>query len=343
MGGYGTLMLAARHPDLFTAASSLSGSVDTNLPANASVLSASPALQGAAPDSIYGPRATQEIRWRGHNPWDLAENLRDVDLQVRTANGEPRPQDLASPADLPGCPVERAVFDASVSLHNRLGDLGVAHSFTNYGPGCHIASTFEKEITDSLPAFERAFAHPREVPRRFTYRSIEPHFEVWGWTVDADPDRPLEFLRMQDAGRTGLTLSGSGTTQVTTPPWFHGLRAVDVGKEVVQPDPDGRLSFSVDLSPSADVAFAPHARIRITRAGPRRVCARAIGGTVTRARARVRDATGQTMARTSRATLTRRARCLTLRLTRPLGRRPYTLVVHGRDAFGHRVRATRRR
>ena len=33
MGGYGAMMVAAHHPDLFAAASSLSGAVDSHLPA----------------------------------------------------------------------------------------------------------------------------------------------------------------------------------------------------------------------------------------------------------------------------------------------------------------------
>jgi len=91
MGGYGAMMVAAHHPDLFAAASSISGAVDSNLPANGAVLSLSPEFQGADPDAIYGPRATQEVRWHGHNPTDLADNLRDLDLQVRSANGIPNP------------------------------------------------------------------------------------------------------------------------------------------------------------------------------------------------------------------------------------------------------------
>jgi len=105
MGGYGAMMMAARHPDLFAAAASLSGAVDSNLPLHGGVLSLSPTFQGGRPDAIYGPRATQEVRWRGHNPTDLAANLRGLDLQLRTANGIPNPgigENLLS-ADTPSC------------------------------------------------------------------------------------------------------------------------------------------------------------------------------------------------------------------------------------------------
>ncbi|MEU1276736.1 alpha/beta hydrolase-fold protein, partial [Streptomyces sp. NPDC005799] len=53
VGGYGALMLAARHPDLFSATSSLSGAADSNSAPGAAVLSLSPALDLAPPDSIY--------------------------------------------------------------------------------------------------------------------------------------------------------------------------------------------------------------------------------------------------------------------------------------------------
>jgi S-formylglutathione hydrolase FrmB len=228
MGGFGAMMFAARHPDRFVAAASLSGAVDSNLPANGAVLSASSSLDGGPPDGIYGPRSTQEVRWRGHNPTDLAENLRGVDLQVRTAGGTLDSSIGEGPADIPSCPIEIGVHMASVDLHEQLDGLHVPHLWRDYGAGCHSVPNFERQISDALPVFARVFAHPQPAPTVFNYMSIEPHFEIWGWHVDADPARALEFLRMQSASRSGLTLAGSGTTTVTTPPLFPGLRLVDV-------------------------------------------------------------------------------------------------------------------
>src|SRR6059058_3480347 len=98
MGGYGVMTYAARHPDLFATAVSLSGAVDSDSPPFMALLTASSTAQKAAgeqtvaaPDGIYGPRATQKIRWHGHNPTDLADNLRDVVLQVRGFDGAPNP------------------------------------------------------------------------------------------------------------------------------------------------------------------------------------------------------------------------------------------------------------
>jgi S-formylglutathione hydrolase FrmB len=254
MGGYGSLMFAARHPDLFVAAASLSGAVDSNLTANGAVLSASSTFDGAAPDAIYGPRAEQEVRWRGHNPTDLAANLRGLDLQVRTANGILNPgigEGTATAGDVPSCVVEGGVHMASVDFHQQLDGLGIPHVWKDYGPGCHTAPNFKREVLDTLAVFERVLANPPTPPATFDYQSIQPHFDLWGWTVDADPARALEFLKLDDAGRGGATFTGSGTTTATTPAIFRDVLYVDVvgaGKtRRVIPDEAGRITFSVDL------------------------------------------------------------------------------------------------
>jgi S-formylglutathione hydrolase FrmB len=336
MGGYGSTMFAARHPDLFVAAATLSGAVDSNLPANGAVLSMSSTFDGAAPDAIYGPRATQEVRWRGHKPTDLAANLRGIDLQVRTANGIPNPSigEGEGSGDVPSCIVEKGVQMASVNLHQRLDTLGIAHAWKDYGAGCHTVPNFQREVLDTLPVFERVLAKPPAPPADFDYRSIEPRFDVWGWHVDADPARALEFLRLH-AGRAGLTLEGSGRTTVTTPAWYRGLEAVDVNGTPTAPGADGRLRFVVDLttSESRHVSLAPHAVVRITkvtRVGHRvRVCARVLGGELPRARI---TAGGRSIG----ARIGAKTSCHVLRVRHS----PATVTIRGRDRFGHPVRAT---
>lgn len=255
MGGYGVTTYAARHPDVFAAASSMSGFVDSNYPPAIAIVSGGPLLQGAPPGSIYGDYATQQVRWRGHNPTDLAANLRDVDLQVRTAEGIPTTTiEGNDPSSAVGCTEEGGIYQTNVSFEARLVALGIPHLYKDYGAGCHDTLNFRREFTESLPIFLRVFASPRPDPAIFDYSSIEPHFSVWGWRVDADPARALEFMHMQHAGRGGLTLVGSGKTSVTTPPFFPGLRAVDVVTQgraiVVRPDDQGRLHFTVDLGPA---------------------------------------------------------------------------------------------
>jgi S-formylglutathione hydrolase FrmB len=255
MGGYGVMTYAVRHPDLFAAAVSMSGFVDSNYPFEIALISAGPPLQGGQPDAIYGPRASQEVRWHGHNPTDLADNLRDVDLQVRTGEGIPaQTVDPVNPTSAVVCAEESGIFQTNTTFHQRLQALGIPHVWKDYGAACHAVPEFRREFADALPGLEDVFAHPRPDPKTFDYRSIEPHFTIWNWRIDADPARALEFLQLKDAGRGGVTLVGSGTTGVTTPPLFRGVKAVDVrgadGTQVLAPDRDGRLHFSVDLGPA---------------------------------------------------------------------------------------------
>lgn len=345
MGGYGAMMLAARHPDVFAAAASLSGAVDSNLPANGAVLSASSTFDGAPADAIYGPRAEQEIRWRGHNPADLAANLRGLDLQVRGANGTPAPQIGENPASADGvsCVVEGGTYMASVSFHRALAALGVDHVWRDYGPGCHSPANFTREVTDTLKHFERLLPMPPAAPANLDHRSIRPRFDVFGWTVQADAERALEWLEVQGS-RATVTLTGSGRTAVTTPAWYRGLAAVDVAGRPVAPGDDGRLRFEVDLGPAhtvqqlrpgaattmttRTVTLSPHAAVRVAARRGRRqllVCLRAVGGDV-------RDVRVTAGARTLPVQAGRRTRC------RGMAARAATVVkVRGTDAAGRRV------
>jgi len=81
------------------------------------------------PDAIWGPRAVDEVYWRTHKPWDLAGNLRGMTLSIRTGNGQ-HPPGESGPPD----PIEGAVHDMSVSLHGRLGALGIPTSGTTTAP-----------------------------------------------------------------------------------------------------------------------------------------------------------------------------------------------------------------
>src|SRR3546814_3150911 len=74
---------------MFVAAAAFSGAVDTNtIPVQ--LLAQTSGMEDGAPlAGVYGLRATQEIRWRGHNPWDLADNLRSTYVELHTGNGLP--------------------------------------------------------------------------------------------------------------------------------------------------------------------------------------------------------------------------------------------------------------
>src|SRR3546814_2708961 len=133
---------------------------------------------GAPLAGVYGLRATQEIRWRGHNPWDLADNLRSTYVELHTGNGLP-----GGPGGDVGDPVELAVWQMMTNLHNRLGQLSIAHLWNDYGPGGHTWSYWQRDLRQPLPRLMDVFAEHRPAPRSFSFKAIEPPYDVGGWAV----------------------------------------------------------------------------------------------------------------------------------------------------------------
>lgn len=102
-GGFGSMTYAARNPDLFASVASFSGAPDIDydpvIAAGATVIIEGTAygLDHVEPEAMFGSRVTNEINWQGHDPADLAENLRDVDVWLYTASGLPGPYDGSQP------------------------------------------------------------------------------------------------------------------------------------------------------------------------------------------------------------------------------------------------------
>ncbi len=252
-GGYGVLLYAAKYPQLFVAAASLSGTPDITGPAGQAVFPVAPTLDGGLPNAIHGPWLTDEVRWRGNNPADLAGNLIGIDLQMFIGSGIPSLLYGESAAETTGgCALEGGIVrPTSMTMHQDLINLGIPHAWTDIPWGCHSVALFRYEISQAIPRFAQLFANPTAAPANFDYRAIAPSFSVWGWDFTTDTARALEFLDLHNVTRTGLTLTGSGKTTVTTPPFFKGSKPVTVTMNGLQttatPDKNGRISFAVDL------------------------------------------------------------------------------------------------
>jgi S-formylglutathione hydrolase FrmB len=241
MGGDGAFKYAAKHPDLFVAAHAFSGAVDLNV--LAPFLAEGPA---------YGPYATQEVRWRGNNAWDLAANLRGLDLTLRTGNGSPGGAYGDGPWPNGVDPIEAGVHLANESLHKRLRQLRIAHVWDDYGPGGHTVPYWNRDLRLSLPALMRTFAHPPARPRLVSLRAIEPRYSVYGWDVQLRR-RVLEFSRLSSASRAGFALTGSGSATVRTPGFYlAGARyavAVRGRRTLLRANAQGRLRIVLKLGP----------------------------------------------------------------------------------------------
>ena len=266
MGGFGTFTYAARHPDLFTAALSMSGAVDTTLVPG--VIDAISGSDGGPPGSLWGPFETQAVRWRAHNPLDLAENLRGLALWLRTGNGQPGgPLGGSQPIDI----IEAGVEGMAKNVHRRLLQLHIPNVLDDYGPGQHIWPYWNRDLAETLPAIMARFHKGSKPPARVTFKAVEPRYSVYGWSVSIK--RPaLEFSMLANAGRRGFTLSGSGSATVTTAPLFapgHAYRVVGhTQRGIVQgtrtANARGRLRIAVRLGPGNAVQqFTPAAHTRV--------------------------------------------------------------------------------
>jgi diacylglycerol O-acyltransferase/trehalose O-mycolyltransferase len=235
MGGFGAMSYAARHPDLFAAAASFSGVLDTNVHTYIPGIAAR--RDGGARGAIWGDRAANAIRWRAHNPWDLAVNLRGMTLVVRTRTGLPGPLDRRRRPD----PVEAIVFHESLRFHHRLVKLGIGHEWSR-GPGTHDWPYWTADLRETLPALCRAFRAPRPPPEPVTHTSAEPSYRAHGWEVHF-VRRGMEFSLLSGAGRAGFSLTGSGAATVRTPGLFEPARSYRTTAGDLMADSLGRLTF----------------------------------------------------------------------------------------------------
>jgi hypothetical protein len=163
---------------------------------------------------LWGPHDTQEIRWRGHNPWDLARNLRGLELTIRTGNGQP-----GGPYG-GGDPIEAGVHAMSVSMHQKLERFGIPHVWDDYGPGGHAWPYWKRDLRETLPDLLATFRHPPSRPTHFSFTAAEPTYEDYGWRV-AVHRKAMEWSHLHVSGRRGFRLSGSGVGLVRTAAIFR--------------------------------------------------------------------------------------------------------------------------
>jgi S-formylglutathione hydrolase FrmB len=254
MGGNGAIHYAARHPDLFVAAASFSGANDVFHPVMYPITETTEISNGALPGSVFGPRATEEVRWHASNPVDLADNLRGTWVSLAFGNGQPGGPDGNQGVDI----IETAVYDSNVDLHQRLVAAGVPHVYDDYGPGAHNWYYWQRDLRRALPRIMSVFAEHRPPPAAVTFSSISPSYDVFGWSVQLS--RPvLEVSHLVDATPHGFVLRGSGKAVVRTRSAYSAGRALRVvvrdaagtRTSTVVVGRDGRATVPVDLGPAS--------------------------------------------------------------------------------------------
>ncbi|MCL4292211.1 MAG: esterase family protein [Acidimicrobiia bacterium] len=251
MGGFGAVSYAARHPDLFTAASSYSGALGVDSPIAELVIDIPAADDGGRPGQVFGTMAANEVRWRGHSPTDLAANLRGLRIAFYTGDGRAGPLDPGGGFD----GLEAQARLSAVAFAERLDALGIPYTFGDYGPGHHTWAYFRRSLASDLPGIMAAFHRGPSVGPTFRYAGIEPSYEIAGWRVAIE--RTATELGVLDASAARFAVSGSGTATVRTPagyrrPGTYLARVTSRGVTTtrrVRAGTDGRIGMTVTLGP----------------------------------------------------------------------------------------------
>jgi S-formylglutathione hydrolase FrmB len=259
-GGFGSTTFPARHPDMFVSAGSFSGAPDIDynptvaVGATAVIEATAVGLDGVKPGSMFGDRVTHEANWQGHDPAQLATNLRDVDLWLYTATGAPGPLDPPTPNPAANG-IEAATHGSTMSFYERLVSLGMQAHLDDYVFGTHTSAYWARDFRAYIGPLMETFAHPPTRPTEISYMSVEPSWSQWGWSVTLDRQRVQEWSWLDHAGPGGFTLAGTGSAQVVTPPSYApgSVQVVTMARDVhthisnVVADASGRLHLTVPL------------------------------------------------------------------------------------------------
>ena len=204
MGGNGALKLAARHSDRFCAAASMSGVLDL------SIIGVASFLEPVFPNNlrtVFGPYPANLLYYEGNSAAALAPNF---------VNRE-----------APGRSHTLIHFDAGLFDHyfaqvwaleyaRVLDDLGLAYDADIFGGDSesagHTWTYWGNHIEEVLEFISKAFKTPPARPRRWCYRTVEPSFEVWGWSARILRSPRWVWVEMVDVDKHGFDFKDDGTT-----------------------------------------------------------------------------------------------------------------------------------
>lgn len=242
MGGFGAFSYAARHPDLFVGAGSFSGALDVTNGVELVVIWGSGLFGAGNANAIFGPynntsiftHDAQQLNYRNHNPVDLAENLRPVDLALFVGTAE------------------TDVNTVNHTFRDTLLGLGIDHGWQERQGGEHAWVYWNQYFALWLPRLMGVFANPPPLPPRWSYKSADADYGAHGWRVQLTR-AVSEFSRLSVDGANGFTLTGSGSAQVTTGPLF----APGASYSVTVTRSGGSETYTVSADASGQIATRP--------------------------------------------------------------------------------------
>ena len=160
MGGFGSFSYAGRHPDLFVAAASFSGFLDTRPAPPLSTVGYQLAQDnglGAPTEAMFGPAGlpTEQDGWAAHNPTDLARAgayaAYDGNLWLATGTGTPGGPAGDEPANAGSYAVEEFIFDLNQSFRVAMAQAGSSFHDQSYVGGNHSWPYWQLALRAALP------------------------------------------------------------------------------------------------------------------------------------------------------------------------------------------------
>ena len=152
-GGYSSMAIASRHPELFASAASFSGVTDLQWrgPAGQLVFEGQNSIF-FGPETAFrrwGNPATDEANWAKQNPASLAARLRGKrGLYIASGDGTPAsPEEAAAagPGLGPQASAERDTGEMTASYHAKLDAAGVEHVYRPHA-GLHRSSHWREDL-----------------------------------------------------------------------------------------------------------------------------------------------------------------------------------------------------
>lgn len=210
-GGWSSVMLLARHPDLFSVAGAQSGPYTCRDFASGDAPDPGPAVCAVIQAELGGRDPfTDEIGWRSLDPQELATNLRGLPAFVGLAAGD-------------GDPVELATQMSSAIFAQDLRRLHIPYTWTPLpGEGHEWHTAWMNRMF--IPSASRFFSRHTRVGVPPPFRSTDRAFSVWGTDFAVDRGN-TEFLTVRDLRRGGFTVEGTGTLEVVSSPSYPPRRA----------------------------------------------------------------------------------------------------------------------
>lgn len=159
MGGQAAVMLAHRHPDLYTGVASYSGCYSTSDLIGAATVRTTVSSQGGDATNMWGPGSNPD--WLAHDSIVHAENLRGKDIYLSSATGVPGVHETPQTEKLAevlvvGGTIEAGSNFCTHTMENRLNSLGIPVTVTYEPTGVHAWGYWRDQLPKSWPTLARA-------------------------------------------------------------------------------------------------------------------------------------------------------------------------------------------